>query len=270
MKKIDSTKILIFILIIGMSLLLYPTISDWWNSYHQSKAISSYSKVVANMDNENYEKIWNEAFDYNKLLSDNPNNYVLSEEQNKKYEKLLNVDGNGIMGYVEIPKIDVELPIYHGTSESAIQVAVGHIEWSSLPVGGKNSHCVISSHRGLPSARLFTDLDQLVEGDIFFLHVLDEVLAYEVDQILIVEPEEVDNLQIEDGKDMTTLITCTPYGVNTHRLLVRGQRVDDLSSLERIRVSADAIQIEPLLVAPIVATPMLLVLLVMLLLPKRK
>lgn len=270
MKKIDSTKILIFILIIGMSLLLYPNISNWWNSFHQSKAISSYSQVVANMDNEKYDKMWDTAYGYNKSLTDNPNDYILSDEQNKKYEELLNIDGNGVMGYVEIPKIDVELPIYHGTSESAIQVAVGHIEWSSLPVGGKNSHCVISSHRGLPSARLFTDLDQLVEGDVFFLHVLDEVLAYEVDQILIVEPEEVDDLQIEEDKDMTTLVTCTPYGVNTHRLLVRGQRVVDLSSLEKIRVSADAIQIEPLIVAPVVATPMLLLLLVILLLPKRK
>lgn len=270
MKKLNSTKILILILIIGMSLLLYPTVANWWNNFHQSRAISSYDKEVANIDDDKYDEIWQAAKEYNEKIASNPNDFVLKEDAKKTYESLLNIGGKGIMGYVEIPKIDVELPIYHGTSESAIQVAVGHIEWSSLPVGGASSHCVISSHRGLPSARLFTDIDQLVEGDVFFLHILDETLAYQVDQILIVEPKEVDDLQIEEGKDMVTLVTCTPYGVNTHRLLVRGQRVEDLSTLEGLRVSADAVQIEPLLIAPIVAIPMLLILLIILLLPKKR
>lgn len=269
MKKHSSTIILLIIFFIGLSLLLYPSFSDWWNSFHQSRAISTYSEVVANMDNDRYEQIWSDAWDYNHSLIDRPNDYLLSEEQKLQYEALLDIGQNGIMGYIEIPKINVTLPVYHGTSESVLQVAIGHLEWTSLPVGGESSHCVVSGHRGLPSAKLFTDLDKMEVGDTFLLRVLDEILTYEVDQILIVEPQETKALMIEEGQDLCTLVTCTPYGINTHRMLVRGHRVDTVEK-KVIRVTADAIQIEPLMVAPVVAAPMLLLLLIVLLLPKPK
>ena len=270
-KKISNliTVFLVLILLAGLSLLLYPTFSDWWNSYHQTKAIASYAADVANLSNEDYEKIWKAATEYNASLSERNSDYTLTEEQKSQYEQLLNVSGDGIMGYIEIPSINCSLPIYHGTQESVLQIAVGHIEWSSLPVGGASSHCVVSGHRGLPSAKLFTNLDELSKGDTFMLRVLDEVLTYEVDQILIVEPQEIGALQIEEGKDYCTLVTCTPYGINTHRLLVRGHRIDNIEEAKTIRVTADAIQIEPLLVAPVVATPILLLLIILLLLPKQ-
>ncbi|MCM1544992.1 MAG: class C sortase [Ruminococcus sp.] len=186
-----------------------------------------------------------------------------------EYESMLNVGGNGIMGYVEIPTIDVSLPIYHGTAESVLQIAVGHLEWTSLPVGGEGTHCVISGHRGLPSAKLFTNLDKLGNGDLFMLTVLNETLTYEVNQILIVKPDEVEELEIEKGKDYCTLVTCTPYGINTHRLLVRGHRIKTPSDI-KINVSADAQTIDTLIITPIVAAPMLLVLLVYLLVKYRK
>ena len=270
-KKINNliTVFLVLILLAGLSLLLYPTFSDWWNSYHQTKAIASYAADVANLSNEDYEKIWKAATEYNASLSERNSDYTLTEEQKSQYEQLLNVSGDGIMGYIEIPSINCSLPIYHGTQESVLQIAVGHIEWSSLPVGGASSHCVVSGHRGLPSAKLFTNLDELSKGDTFMLRVLDEVLTYEVDQILIVEPQEIGALQIEKGKDYCTLVTCTPYGINTHRLLVRGHRIDNIEEAKTIRVTADAIQIETLLVAPVVATPILLLLIILLLLPKQ-
>ena len=270
MKKNWSNVLLIVILIIGLSLLLYPTFSDWWNSFHQSRAIASYTEQVSNMDEEKYDQIWSEAWKYNQSLLENPNSFVLSEEQMEYYEQLLDVSGSGIMGYVEIPMIDVMLPIYHGTDEAVLQIAVGHLEWSSLPVGGKNSHCVVSGHRGLPSAQLFTDLDKMVEGDVFILHIMDEVLTYQVDQIRIVEPSETDDLMIVEGEDLCTLVTCTPYGVNSHRMLVRGHRVENIEEANAVHVTADAIQIEPMIVAPFVAAPILLVLLFGLLWPKKK
>ncbi len=262
MKKHLSTILLIMILLIGLSLLLYPTFSDWWNSFHQSRAIATYSEQVTNLDNDQYEEIWNAAWEYNQLLIERMNAFILSDEQKEQYESLLDVGGNGIMGYIEIPSISVSLPIYHGTEESVLQIAVGHLEWTSLPVGGDGSHCVLSGHRGLPSARLFTDIDQLVVGDEFLLQILDETLTYEVDQILIVEPQDTDALQIVEGKDYCTLVTCTPYGINTHRLLVRGHRVETQEASRTVRVTADAIQIEPLVVAPLVGVPMLLILLI--------
>ena len=268
MKKHGSTIFLFLILLIGLSLLLYPSFSDWWNSFHQSRAISTYSQEVANIDNEMYEEIWEDAWEYNRSLVGMGNHFILSDEQKAQYENLLNIGGNGIMGYVEIPNIDAMLPIYHGTAESVLQIAVGHLDWTSLPVGGTSSHCVVSGHRGLPSARLFTDLDQIEEGDIFLFHVLDEVLTYEVDQIRIVEPHEIDELLIQEGKDLCTLVTCTPYGVNSHRMLVRGHRIDNIEEARKIRISADAMQIDPLLIAPVVAAPILLVLLIALMLPK--
>lgn len=270
MKKHLSTFLLIAVLLIGLSLLLYPTVSDYWNSLHQSRAITSYAEQVSNLDEDEYETIWAEANQYNLSLLNRSNSYTLTEQQEKEYDRLLNVGGNGEMGYIEIPSIKVSLPIYHGTNDSVLQHAIGHLEWSSLPVGGDSSHCVLSGHRGLPSAKLFTNLDQLAEGDIFILRVLDEVLTYEVDQILIVDPVDVEALQIEEGADYCTLVTCTPYGINTHRLLVRGHRIENLQESRTVYVTADAMQIEPLLVAPAVAMPILLVLLIILLLPKRR
>ena len=273
MKKKKGKFITIFlflILLVGLSLLLYPTVSDYWNSFHQSRAIASYAEQVAQLDENQYDEIWSAAADYNASLAERSNAYILSDEQKAAYEQLLNVSGTGIMGYIEIPSIDCSLPIYHGTDEGVLQIAVGHLEWTSLPVGGAGSHCVLSGHRGLPSARLFTDLDKLAVGDVFMLRVLDEVLTYEVDQILIVEPQDTDALQIEPGQDYCTLVTCTPYGINTHRLLVRGHRIENLEQAKTVHVTADAVQIEPMIVAPIVSIPMLLVLFAVLMSPHRR
>lgn len=264
-----TTLLLILVLLAGLSLLLYPSVSDYWNSFHKTRAIATYAEEVANLNQDQYDEIWAAAESYNTSLADRVNAYLLSDAQKEEYQQLLNVSGLGVMGYIEIPSIDCSLPIYHGTEESVLQIAVGHLEWSSLPVGGESTHCVLSGHRGLPSAKLFTNLDKLREGDIFLLRILDEVLTYEVDQILIVEPQEVGALQIVEGQDYCTLVTCTPYGINTHRLLVRGHRIDNVEEAKTVRVTADAVQIEPLLVAPIVAIPILLLLLILLLLPKR-
>lgn len=264
-----TTLLLILVLLAGLSLLLYPSLSDYWNSFHQTRAIATYAEKVANLNQDQYDEIWAAAESYNASLTDRVNAYLLSDAQKEEYQQLLNVSGLGVMGYIEIPSIDCSLPIYHGTEESVLQIAVGHLEWSSLPVGGESTHCVLSGHRGLPSAKLFTNLDKLQTGDIFMFRVLDNVLTYEVDQILIVEPQETEALRIEEGKDYCTLVTCTPYGINTHRLLVRGHRIDNIEEAKTVRVTADAIQIEPLLVAPVVAIPILLLLLILLLLPKQ-
>lgn len=271
MKKKSSfvTAILIAALLAGALLLLYPTVSDYWNSFHQSRAIASYAEQVADLDDTTYDQIWADARAYNETLDNSTSRFVMTEEQKKIYEALLNIADNGVMGYIEIPKIKCNLPIYHGTDEAVLQIAIGHVQGSSLPAGGESTHCVLSGHRGLPSAKLFSDLDQLTEGDVFLLRVLDETLTYEVDQIRTVLPDELDDLAIEEGKEYCTLVTCTLYGINSHRLLVRGHRVENQASASTIRVTADAMQIEPLLIAPLVAVPMLLVLLVMVLIPHR-
>ena len=267
-----STFILGLILLAGLSLLLYPSVSNYWNSLHQSKAIATYAEDVVNLDNDTYDQLWQDATSYNQSRLTRSNTYLLSDEQKAEYDRLLDVSGLGVMGYIEIPEIDVSLPIYHGTGESVLQIAVGHLEWSSLPVGGESTHCVLSGHRGLPSAKLFTNLDKLQEGDTFLLRILNEVLTYEVDQILIVEPQETSALQIEEGKDYCTLVTCTPYGINTHRILVRGHRIENAEEAKVIRVTADAMLIDPVIMAPLVAAPMLLVLLLCLMFtpPKKK
>ena len=264
--------LLVLILLAGLSLLLYPSVSNYWNSLHQSKAIATYAEDVVNLDNDTYDQLWQDATSYNQSLLTRSNTYLLSDEQKAEYDRLLDVSGLGVMGYIEIPEIDVSLPIYHGTGESVLQIAVGHLEWSSLPVGGESTHCVLSGHRGLPSAKLFTNLDKLQEGDTFLLRILNEVLTYEVDQILIVEPQETSALQIEEGKDYCTLVTCTPYGINTHRILVRGHRIENAEEAKVIRVTADAMLIDPVIMAPLVAAPMLLVLLLCLMFtpPKKK
>ncbi len=260
------TLLLVLALLAGLFLLLYPTVSDYWNSLHQTRTITGYAENVAQLDRTEYEEMWAAAQRYNRTLPKRENAFALTEEQKREYESLLNASGNGVMGIVEIPKIGCALPIYHGTDDAVLQIAVGHLEWSSLPVGGEGTHCVLSGHRGLPSARLFTNLDQLAVGDRFLLRVLDETLTYEVDQILIVEPQEVAALGITEGGDSCTLVTCTPYGINTHRLLVRGHRVENDAQAKAVRVTADALQIEPLLVAPIAAIPLLVILLAVLLL----
>lgn len=260
--------LLVLLLLVGLSLLLYPYVSNYWNSLHQTRAIAAYAEAVAKLDKDQYTEILSAAQAYNASLLGRDNTQPLDGDRKEEYERLLDVSGLGIMGYIEIPCIDCSLPIYHGSDESVLQVAVGHMEWSSLPVGGESTHCVLSGHRGLPSAKLFTNLDKLQPGDTFILRVLDETLTYEVDQILIVEPQETGSLRIEEGKDYCTLVTCTPYGINTHRLLVRGHRVDNIEEANTVRVTADAIQIEPLIVAPIVAIPISLLLLFSLL-PKQ-
>ena len=270
MKKNLINILLILIFLLGISLLIYPTFSDYWNSFHQSRAIATYTEKVAVIDNTEYDRILTEAMEYNQKLPKEKSTLLLSDEQKVVYESLLNVGGDGVMGYIEIPTIDVHLPIYHGTEDAVLQVAIGHIEGSALPVGGKGTHCVVSGHRGLPSAKLFTDLDKMVVGDNFILRVLDETLTYEVDQILIVLPEEIDALQAEEGKDYCTLVTCTPYGINSHRLLVRGHRTDNAEEIREVRVSGDAMIVEPVVVAPILAVPMLLVLFVWLMVAYRK
>ena len=268
MKNRISTVVLVVLLLTGVSLLLYPSLSDYWNSFHATQVVSNYAQEVQTMDRSRYEALWKDAVAYNQSLLTRSTEYVTTDKQKQQYDRLLNLDGTGIMGYLEIPTIEISLPIYHGTEESVLQVGVGHIEWSSLPTGGAGTHCVLSGHRGLPSARLFSNLDQLVAGDTFVIRVLDEVLTYEVDQIRIVEPTDVSALTIEDGRDLCTLVTCTPYGINSHRLLVRGHRVENAS--EDIRVTSDAIQIEPLIIAPLLAMPILLVLLILVLLPHSK
>ena len=271
MKKRDfSTVILILVFLVGLSLLLYPSVSDYWNSFHQSRAIATYAEQVANIDNDIYAQLWEDARAYNQTLVGKENRFQITDEERETYESLLNVGGNGIIGYIEVAKIGCSLPIYHGTDEGVLQIAVGHIEGTSLPTGGESTHCVVSGHRGLPSAKLFTDLDKLIPGDTFVLRVLDETLTYEVDQILIVEPQEVSALTIREGEDLCTLVTCTPYGINTHRLLVRGHRIETQDEGEAVRVTSDAIQIDPVMVAPAVAAPILMLLLVWLLIKYRK
>lgn len=221
-----SLWLLLFPFILGMCLMLYPTVSNYWNSFHSSIAIDNYADKVAAMNHSDYEQLFKAAYEYNQTLALQSKGYYLTDTQKADYEVKLNINNDGIMGVIEIPGIHVELPIYHGSSEQVLQVAAGHLDWTSLPVGGESSHCVLSGHSGLPSAKLFTDLDKLALGDIFMLHVLNKTLTYEVDQILIVNPQDTSALQIVEGEDYCTLVTCTPYGINTHRLLVRGHRIE--------------------------------------------
>lgn len=256
-----TTWILVLLMIAGLSLLLYPTFADWWNSFHASRAIATYTENVSKMDTSQLDAMWNEAVKYNEEEFE-PNQMLttVTDEQFARYEKTLDVTGTGIMGYLEIPKIRVELPIYHGTEDTVLQIAIGHLENTTLPVGGASTHCVISGHRGLPSAKLLTDLDKIVEGDTFMLQTLGRTLTYEVDQIRVVEPTELTSLVIEENMDYCTLVTCTPYGINSHRLLVRGHRVE--GEAEEVYVPADATQIQQLYIALFIAIPILLLLLI--------
>ncbi len=261
MRKNLSTIILILIFLVGLSVMLYPSVSDAVNRKHQSRAVAGYAEEVEQLSDADYQTYFDAADAYNRQLNTTPNAFY-KPDLVSGYAQTLDISGTGIMGYITIPKISVELPIYHGTDEGVLQVAAGHLEGSSLPVGGAGTHAVISAHRGLPSAKLFTNLDELEVGDRFTITVLDRVLTYEVDQISIVLPTEIDQLLPTEGMDYVTLMTCTPYGINTHRLLVRGKRVETTESQKHIRVAADVFRIEPIIVAPILAIPMLLAALV--------
>lgn len=261
MRKKFGNLILVLIMLIGVGLLVYPTFSDWWNSFHQTRAIAGYTAAVANMDREEFDRMWAEAEAFNTYLSQKSGRFNLSEQELETYNSILDVTGTGIMGYIDIPSIKISLPVYHGTDEAILQIAIGHIIGTSFPIGGEGSHCAVSGHRGLPSAKLFTDIDKLQAGDKFLLQVLDRTLTYEVDQIRIVLPQELQDLEIDPYSDYCTLITCTPYGVNTHRLLVRGHRVDN-DNTDATRVTADAMRFEPVIVAPLVAAPILFILLI--------
>ena len=269
-KRDYSNIVLVLIFFIGLCVLLYPTVSDYWNSKVQSRAIVDYEAMLKDLTPEDYTAVFAQADQYNEQIRTIA--YPLMyHDQVPGYEQTLNVTGNGIMGYVTIPKIQVELPVYHGTSEAVLNVAAGHVQGTSLPVGGLNTHAVLSAHRGLPSARLFTDLDKLEVGDVFTITVLDRLLTYQIDKIQIVRPNEVDDLYVAEGEDYCTLVTCTPYGINTHRLLVRGTRVET-PEVKNIYITTDAYRIDSLILTPIVAAPMLLILLIILLVrhPKKK
>lgn len=266
MKSIKKNVVTIILIVIGLGgagLIAYPTFADWWNSFHQSRAVASYAKTVADMKTEDYDSIFESAEAYNAEIAENGIRWNMTEKQREAYEKELDITGNGIMGYIEIPNIHVLLPIYHGTNESVLQIATGHIDGSSLPVGGLGTHTIISGHTGLPSATILTHLDRLVVGDTWTITVLNRTLTYEVDEIHIVKPYDLSNLQIDREKDYCTLVTCWPYGVNTERLLVRGHRIENVQG--EATVLADAMQIRPVYIAPFIAAPVLLLLILIML-----
>jgi len=281
-KKNWSSALIGGVFFLGLFLLLYPSFADYWNSFHQSRAIMNYSEVVSNLSKEDYDREIAEALKYNSALAKTGMNWRMSDEEREVYNSKLNFTGNGTMGYIQIDKIKVTLPVYHGTNESVLQTSIGHLEGTSLPVGafsydykeGKvmdsedGSHCVLTGHRGLPSAKLFSNLDKMVDGDLFSLNILGETYTYQVDQIRIVEPSDLSELEIEPGKDYCTLVTCTPYGINTHRLLVRGHRVDNPQG--DIAVMADAMIIDSIYVAPFIAAPIILVLVLFVLFGSKK
>lgn len=260
MKSKKSTIILLVSFFIGLSVLLYPSVSSYWNSKTQSEAIVDYESMLSQYKSEDYTAIFAEAEDYNKKLSelDEP---LVEHNRLPEYNSILNIGGTGMMGYITIPKISQELPVYHGTSDGVLSVAVGHLQGTSMPIGGENTHCVVSAHRGLPTAVLFTHLDRMEVGDTFYFTILDRTITYEVDQIRIVEPDDTSLIQIKDGKDYCTLLTCTPYGINTQRLLVRGHQVD-ASQTRNLYIANEAYRVEPLIVMPIVALPIIFVLLI--------
>ena len=272
-KKILPNIIFGIIFLVGLAIFLYPSVSNYINSRHQSKAITSYTEAMAAISEEDYTKFWQEAYAYNEELAKKPLNFTLTDEEKQEYYSIMDPTETGIIGYIEIENIGVNLPIYHGTEETVLQVGIGHLEGTSFPTGTKGTHAVLSGHRGLPSSKLFSDLDQMIVGDTFLLHILDQTFAYQIDQINIVLPEETSELSIIDDKEYVTLVTCTPYGVNTHRLLVRAKRVD-YSEETKLIVPADATRYGALMIAPFIGAPMLLVAFVVFLImtskPKKK
>ncbi len=262
-KKADiiSTIILILMLLVGLSVMFYPIFSNWWNQNKASHVISDYQDAVAKLDEEDYSKYFQRARNYNSELAEIENPFV-NYDQVKGYESFLDITGSGIMGFISIPAIRVELPVYHGTSEGVLNIAVGHLQGSSLPVGGESTHAVLSGHRGLPSAKLFTDLDQIVVGDYFTLNILNEVLTYEVEEINIVEPDDMEKILIVPKADKVTLVTCTPYGVNTHRLLIRSKRIQTEEEKIAAKVTSDAVQADMFLSVPVISLPLIIILLI--------
>lgn len=263
MKKHLSTILLLLVFLTGLSVLLYPTVSNFVNAQSQSKAIATYVKSVDEIDTSAYDALLDQGRAYNQQLLSNAGRFAIQGEELDRYLHLLGSTG-GAVGYLEIDSIRVTLPLYLGDSPAVLQAGVGTMPGSSLPIGGPGTHAVITGHRGLPSSRLFTDLDQVAVGDVFVLHVLNEVLTYQVDQIHIVEPKDLNELEIQPDDDLCTLVTCTPYGINTHRMLVRGRRIENQEQTAETvyHVTADAIQVDALLVAPVLALPLLLVLIV--------
>lgn len=265
-----STIILVAIFFVGLSVLLYPTVSDFWNEKRQSQAIVNYDDLIVDLTPEDYTAFFTQADSYNQKIRNMSFPFLNHKNIADEYYDTLDVNGDGMMGYITIEKIKVQLPVYHGTSDKVLNSAVGHVEGSSLPVGGESTHAVLSAHRGLPSAKLFTNLDKLEVGDIFTIRILDRTVTYQVDQILIVLPHETENLNLVKGEDYCTLVTCTPYGINTHRMLVRGTRIENIEPERVINVITEAYQIDPLIVTPAVAAPMLGVLLIVLLVKSGK
>lgn len=258
-KKDPTTILLVIIFFVGLCVLLYPTISNFYNTYGVRKALEKYDNAIKSIDTTTLKEMLEDAEEYNKELFRNQIPFHNGEVEDEKYGKLLNPLETGMMGYITISKLGINLPIYHGTAEEVLSKSAGHLEGSSLPIGGENTHSIITGHRGLPTAKLFTNLDKLETGDIFVLNIINQKLTYEVDDIKIVLPEEVDELEIVEGKDYVTLVTCTPYGINTHRLLIRGHRIENANLSI---VPADAIQINSIVLAPIIAVPILLILVI--------
>lgn len=263
MKKNKTTLIMVLFFFIGLAILLYPSISNFYNQKVQSKAIIDYESILNNIKKEDYTDYFNKADEYNKKLL-SMKRPLLTYKNIKNYNKILNLNDHGMMGYLTIDKIKVELPIYHGTSADVLSKAVGHLEGTSLPVGGSGTHSVLSAHRGLPSFKLFTDLDKLELGDTFVINILDQTLTYQIDKITIVKPNQVNDLKIEKDKDYVTLLTCTPYGINTHRLLVRGVRIENINN-KKLFVTTEGFKISKLVVMPLVAIPLILILLLIIL-----
>ena len=266
MKKSKIGVLLVLMLFVGVCGLLYPSVSQYWNSKTQTRAVENYQEILNSLKPEDYEAYFQEADAYNAALNE-LKSPLLDHYQLKDYNDILNINGNGIMGYISIPKIGVELPLYHGIAEEILNIACGHLEGTSLPVGGESTHSVLSAHRGLPHARLFTDLDKMEVGDTFLITILDRTLTYQVDQIKVVRPEELDDVQIVAGEDLCTLLTCTPYGINSHRLLVRGTRIENAAP--KLYVTSTAYKIDSLVATPVVAAPILLILLIVLMVKYR-
>ena len=258
MKKNNKTIIMILFFFVGLLILLYPSLSDFYNQKHQTKVIVDYESLLEKYTTKDYTPLFEEADKYNQELASYKYPYVYYKKI-KNYNNILDVNQNGMMGYISIDKIKVELPIYHGTSEQVLSIAVGHLEGSSFPVGGQGTHSVLSAHRGLPSSKLFTDLNKLEIGDTFTITILDRIITYEVDQIEIVEPNDIQKLEIDPEKDYITLMTCTPYGINTHRLLVRGTRIENTKP--KTYITTEAFQVSNLIVTPLVALPIIFILL---------
>ena len=265
-----TTVIVVLIFLAGLSLLLYPTVSNYWNSLHQSQAITSYDDAVNKLREEENRRLWEEAEEYNRALLSRSDRFRLTDEQRLAYAGMLSAGGSDVMGYLEIPILGVTLPVRHGTENDVLQKAVGHLEWSSLPVGGESTHCVLSGHRGLPSSELLTNIDHMEKGDVFYLHVLGQKLEYQVDQIAVVEPDDFSLLGVTEGEDYVTLLTCTPYGISSHRLLVRGSRVSGEGSEGPVNLPNEVRTVDLMYLVPAVLLALVVVIFVFLLVSGRK